>query len=75
MKFPATALEREISNDPRLSIEERYSSKEDYLGKVRDASESLVRERYMLEEDVPILEQEAGQFYDYLHTNVHNAQP
>ncbi len=75
LKFPATALEREISNDPRLSIEERYSSKGDYLGKVRDASESLVRERYMLEEDVPILEQEAGQFYDYLHTNVHNAQP
>ena len=30
--FPATKAEREASGDPRLSIEERYGSKEDYLG-------------------------------------------
>ena len=66
MPFAATRAEREQRNDPRLSIEERYSSKEAYLEQVGEAAEGLVRDRYLLQEDVgPILER-AGQHWDLL---------
>ena len=50
--FPRTRAEREANRDPRLSIEERYSGVDDYLAQVRAAATNLVRDRYMLEEDV-----------------------
>ena len=64
--FPATRNEGEQRNDPRASIEERYASKDAYLEQVREAAESLVRERYMLPVDVaPVLER-AGRHWDLL---------
>ena len=36
----------------RRSLEERYSSKEDYLQRVRAAAEELVAKRFMLVEDI-----------------------
>jgi hypothetical protein len=50
--FPRTRQERQALSDPRPSIEERYSSKDDYLARVRKAAEDLVSQRYILEEDV-----------------------
>jgi hypothetical protein len=50
--FAATRAERERRHDPRPSIEERYRGRDDYLQKLRTAAEALVRERYMLEEDI-----------------------
>ena len=50
--FPRTRAEREASGDPRRSIEERYTDRQDYLQRVRRASTDLVRERFMLEGDV-----------------------
>jgi len=50
--FPRTKAEREARGDPRKSIEERYTSKDDYLAKVRAAAKALVEERYLLEEDI-----------------------
>jgi hypothetical protein len=50
--FARTKAEREKSGDPRLSIEERYSSRDDYLGKVKQAAGELVRQRFLLEADV-----------------------
>ena len=38
--------------DPRPAIEERYPSREAYLTRVREAAQALVKERYLLEEDV-----------------------
>src|SRR4030095_8218584 len=41
-----------LRRDPRLSIEERYTSLENYLQRVRAAAMSLIENRYMLREDL-----------------------
>jgi Alpha/beta hydrolase domain len=51
--FPVTKAAREQAGDPRLSIEERYGSRERYQALVKDAADKLVQERYLLSEDVP----------------------
>ena len=43
--------EREASGDPRLSIEERYGSREAYVAKVKAAADALVAERLLLPAD------------------------
>lgn len=64
--FAATREERERSNDPRPSVEERYASRADYLQKVRAAGEDLIRRRYLLAGDLtPILER-AGRHWDLI---------
>lgn len=56
--FPRTRADRERSGDPRPSIEERYVSRAEYLGRVSAAAVTLVEDGYLLPEDVtPILEQ------------------
>jgi hypothetical protein len=50
--FAATRAERLASGDPRLSIEERYASHDDYVDSVRDAARRLRREGYLLGRDV-----------------------
>jgi len=51
--FALTRAERTGSGDPRLSIEERYQSEKDYLAKTEAAARELVKQRYVLERDVP----------------------
>ena len=64
--FAVTRRERESTGDKRLSIEERYASKEQYLQLVKKAAEDLIGRRYLLEEDLePVIEQ-ASQLYDYM---------
>jgi len=62
--FPRTAAEREARGDPRLSIEERYPTRDYYLERVREAAEDLVAQGYLLEEDVDHVVHQAGQRYD-----------
>jgi len=50
--LPRTRAEREERRDPRQSIEERYPSRDVYLSRIRDAAAALVRDRYLLAEDV-----------------------
>jgi hypothetical protein len=50
--FPRTKAERTASGDSRLSIEERYTSREQYVGKAALAAQRLVNQRYMLAQDV-----------------------
>ena len=64
--FARTKAEREQSRDPRLSIEERYYSRDDYLKRVQDAADVLVRERYLLAQDVPTIVKHAGEHWDFL---------
>jgi hypothetical protein len=52
LPFPKTERERVAAGDPRPSIAERYRSRDDYLARVRAAAEALVKERWLLEEDV-----------------------
>jgi hypothetical protein len=64
--FARTKAEREKSKDPRLSIEERYASRDEYLKKVEEAATALVKERYLLESDVPAIRTAAGARWDGL---------
>ncbi len=64
--FARTRVEREKLHDPRPSIEERYSSRDAYLAKVREAAERLASERYLLREDVDPVVSHAGAVWDYV---------
>jgi len=57
--FAATKAEREKTGDPRLSLEERYPSKEAYVAAVTKAAQSLVAGRLLLPEDANRLISEA----------------
>lgn len=57
--FPLTKEERIKTDDPRLSIEERYSSKEDYINQVNKAVDQLVKKRLMLPEDGDVYKRNA----------------
>jgi hypothetical protein len=50
--FARTKAEREQSGDSRPSIEERYASRQEYLQRVRRAATDLVRDRFVLQDDV-----------------------
>ena len=49
--FPKTAAERQERGDPRRSIGERYSGREDYLARYTKAVDELVKQRWILAED------------------------
>jgi len=51
--FAVTRAERIASGDPRLSIEERYQGEKDYLARTEAAARELVKQRYVLDRDVP----------------------
>ena len=65
LPFARTRSEREVHGDPRLSIEERYASREAYLERVRQAALALVAQRYLLEEDVEVSVAAAARLWDY----------
>ena len=65
LPFHKTKENREATGDPRLSIEERYESRDDFVDRVRQAAEDLVSEGYLLEEDVERESEMAGARYDY----------
>ena len=72
--FPATKKDRESSGDPRLSIEERYESKEQYQELVRQAALRLVEEGYLLEEDVLPMVELGGNHYDLMSAGAFTPQ-
>jgi hypothetical protein len=51
LPFPKTAADRERTHDPRKSIGERYTGREDYLLRYAHALDDLVKQRWILEED------------------------
>ena len=61
-----TRAEREARKDPRLSIEERYPSRGMYMAQVRDVTSALVRDRYLLAEDVDATVQRAYEHWELL---------
>jgi hypothetical protein len=57
--FAQTRAERLASGDPRLSVEERYRSKTDYLRLFDRAADELVRHGYLLPQDADAMVAEA----------------
>jgi len=64
LPFPATRADREATGDPRLSIAERYPSRQDYVRQVRTAAQALVDRGYLLTEDLTGVEEGAARRYD-----------
>jgi hypothetical protein len=50
--FAKDATLRQKSGDPRPSIAERYTSRDQYMGKYTEAAMRLIRQRFMLAEDL-----------------------
>ena len=64
--FPRTKADRAKTGDPRLSIEERYSGKQDYLDKVQASARALVKQGYLLDRDVPQVAERASAEWDFV---------
>ena len=64
--FPSTKAKRAAAGDPRLSVEERYPSKDEYLRRVREAAGKLVKERYLLADDVDPIVARGGEMWDFV---------
>ncbi len=50
-----TAEERKKSGDARLSIAERYASREEYMSKFEQAAKKLIEQSFLLPEDLPAI--------------------
>jgi hypothetical protein len=64
--FARTKAEREQTGDPRPSIEERYQSREHYLTLVEEAAAPLVKDGYLLADDVARIVRRAGEHWDFV---------
>jgi hypothetical protein len=64
LPFPRTLAERQKTDDPRKSIAERYSSREDYLTRYTNALDNLVKQRWILPEDRAALVHRGEQEWD-----------
>lgn len=65
LPLPRTRADRERTKDGRTSIEERYASPEDYLGRISLAAVALVDEGFLLAEDVPGVIQQARRHFEW----------
>jgi len=66
--FARTKADRDLTGDPRPSIEERYGSKYAYLELVRKAAVDLVDKGYLIEKDVTRILQQAELRWDWVNT-------
>ncbi len=51
LPFPATAASQQKARDPRRSLAERYSGREDYMSRYTAAVDDLIKQRWILPED------------------------
>jgi hypothetical protein len=63
--LPRNMAERKRTNDPRLSIEERYRDKDHYVGLVGKSALDLIDQGFLLPEDLAIVLRNAGRHWDY----------
>ena len=63
--FARTRAGRERASDPRLSIDERYRNRDEYLGRFAAATLELIAKGYVLSEDVADLLKHAIEHYDW----------
>ncbi|HEX4037473.1 MAG TPA: alpha/beta hydrolase domain-containing protein [Acidobacteriaceae bacterium] len=63
--FAKTEAERNAEGDPRLSIAERYSGREDYLDRYKKAVDDLVGQHWILPQDAADLIKQGAAEWDY----------
>jgi hypothetical protein len=67
--FAKTRSEREKAGDPRVSIEERYSTRAEYLRRAEEVANRLAQDKYLLPEHVKAIVGAAGQHWDTMMSN------
>ena len=58
--FAATMAEREAAGDARLSVAERYRTRDDYVNRVRNAARKLDSDGFLLPDDAAVIIQAAA---------------
>jgi uncharacterized protein YcaQ len=61
-----TGADRKRTSDPRKSIDERYKDKDQYVAAVSTAARELVQQGYLLQEDLAVIQRDAGSHWDYV---------
>jgi hypothetical protein len=64
--FAVTKAQREKTGDPRLSLEERYASKDEFMTKVSAAIQQLIERRLLLESDREPQMKQASERWDWV---------
>lgn len=64
--FATTREARLKSGDSRLSFSERYPSRDEYLARIRHAARPLIQGRFLLEADLPDVEEFARAPFDWI---------
>jgi len=63
LPFAVTEAERRHSGDPRPSVEARYASRDEYLGRYARAAMDLAKERFLLPQDLSGMLSQAEEFW------------
>ena len=66
--FPRTRAEASQRNDPRKAIEERYQGVDHYVGLYAGAALKLIKEGYLLAEDLPDMLAHARKHWEWVMT-------
>jgi hypothetical protein len=66
LPFPVSAAAREATADPRVSILERYQSRDAYLAKYRAAAQQLIDNGFLLPSDLDPLMKRAEQLWGWI---------
>jgi hypothetical protein len=64
--FARTRADRERTKDPRLSIEERYKSRSEYLQLIQASAKNLAAAGYLIEADIPRIVEQASTRWDWI---------
>jgi len=59
------SADRKRAGDPRKSIDERYKDKDQYVAAVSKAARELVQQGYLLQEDLAVIQRDAGRHWDH----------
>lgn len=65
--LPLTDEEKKSSHDPRPSIESLYQGRTDYLDRLRVEAQKLVNKGFLLEEDIPYVEERGRAYWEWIH--------
>jgi hypothetical protein len=63
--FAVTEAERRHSGDSRLSVEERYASRDEYLGRYARVAMDLAKAGFILPQDLAPMLSQAEKLWDY----------
>ena len=62
--FPKTEAERETTDDPRVSIAEKYKDRDEYVNLVTRDAKRLAEDGYILNQDIEMVVKNAVDRYD-----------